>query len=73
MELGDGLGVLGMAKVVGGEGTERGWSRWMWLSQSLERNKLSIGSGGGGRKKSGGEGWCRVVITLTGGVGLEAV
>ena len=35
----------------------------------MERDELSIGSGGGGRKKSEGEGWCGVVITMTGGVG----
>ena len=60
----------------GGEGTQRGWSGWTWPSQSLERTELSIGSGGGGgeeRKKSGGERWCGVVCTLTGGVRVWAV
>ena len=34
----------------------------------MERGELSIGSGERGRKKSGGEGWCGVVCTMTGGV-----
>ena len=57
-----------MARGGGGEGTERGWSGWTWLSQKMERGELSIGSSERGRKKSGGEGWCGVVCTMTGGV-----
>ena len=31
----------------------------------MERDELSICSGERGRKKSGGEGWCGVVVSLT--------